>query len=186
MKIRQATYEDIEALMEIFAAAKQIMRASGNMHQWNDGYPSREVVMRDIDRGHCYVMCENESIIGTMALIPGPDPTYSYIEGEWPGDEPYYVIHRIATAAPGRNVAKRMYDWAFEHIAHLQDDDCAQSDDSTPSVSTIRIDTHRDNCIMKHILTKYGFKMCGVIYLADGAPRDAYYLKSDATVSDRS
>ena len=165
MKIRQATYEDIDALMEIFAVAKQIMRASGNMHQWNDGYPSREVVMRDIDRGHCYVMCENESIIGTMALIPGPDPTYSYIEGEWPGDEPYYVIHRIATAAPGRNVAKRMYDWAFEHIL---ENGC----------NVIRIDTHRDNCIMKHILTKYGFTMCGVIYLADGAPRDAYYLKS--------
>ena len=168
MKIRQATYEDIEALMEIFAAAKQIMRASGNMHQWNDGYPSREVVMRDIDRGHCYVMCENESIIGTMALIPGPDPTYSYIEGEWPGDEPYYVIHRIATAAPGRNVAKRMYDWAFEHIL---ENGC----------NVIRIDTHRDNCIMKHILTKYGFTMCGVIYLEDGAPRDAYYLKSIPT-----
>jgi L-amino acid N-acyltransferase YncA len=172
MKIRQATYEDLEALMEIFAAAKQIMRASGNMHQWNDGYPSREVVMHDIDGGHCYVMCEDagqaERIIGTMALIPGPDPTYSYIEGEWPGDEPYYVIHRIATAAPGRNVAKRMYDWAFEHIL---ENGC----------NVIRIDTHRDNCIMKHILTKYGFTMGGVIYLADGAPRDAYYLKSIPT-----
>lgn len=178
--------------MEIFAAAKQIMRASGNMHQWNDGYPSREVVMRDIDRGHCYVMCEAagvdesqaagtecggqpERIIGTMALIPGPDPTYSYIEGEWPGDEPYYVIHRIATAAPGRNVAKRMFDWAFEHIRRVGQV-AGRSSESSEPISTIRIDTHRDNCIMKHILTKYGFTMCGVIYLADGAPRDAYYL----------
>lgn len=183
--------------MEIFAAAKQIMRASGNMHQWNDGYPSREVVMRDIEGGHCYVMCEAagvddsqaagtecggqaESIIGTMALIPGPDPTYSYIEGAWPGDEPYYVIHRIATAAPGRNVAKRMFDWAFEHIRRVGQV-AGRSSESSEPISTIRIDTHRDNCIMKHILTKYGFTMCGVIYLADGAPRDAYYLKfSDA------
>lgn len=181
--------------MDIFAAAKQIMRASGNMHQWNDGYPSREAVMRDIEGGHCYVMCEAagvderqaagtecggvgqpERIIGTMALIPGPDPTYSYIEGEWPGDEPYYVIHRIATAAPGRDVAKRMFDWAFEHIRRVGQVDGRSSESSEP-ISTIRIDTHRDNCIMKHILTKYGFTMCGVIYLADGAPRDAYYLK---------
>ena len=172
--------------MEIFEGAKRIMRASGNLQQWNDGYPSREVVMRDIEAGHCYVLCEigdvdqapdavrehsTEQIIATMALIPGPDPTYSYIEGEWPGEEPYYVIHRIATATPGRDVARIMYDWAFEYIK---------------PASTIRIDTHRDNCIMKHILTKYGFKMCGVIYLEDGAPRDAYYLKSDATVSGRS
>ena len=195
MKIRQATYDDMETLMDIFAAAKQIMRASGNMHQWNDGYPSREAVMRDIEGGHCYVMCEAagvderqaagtecggvgqpERIIGTMALIPGPDPTYSYIEGEWPGDEPYYVIHRIATAAPGRDVAKRMFDWAFEHIRRVGQVDGRSSESSEP-ISTIRIDTHRDNCIMKHILTKYGFTMCGVIYLADGAPRDAYYLK---------
>lgn len=185
--------------MDIFAAAKQIMRASGNMHQWNDGYPSREVVMRDIDAGHCYVMCEAagvdesqaagtecggvgqaESIIGTMALIPGPDPTYSYIEGEWLGDEPYYVIHRIATAAPGRNVAKRMFDWAFDHIRRVGQV-AGRSSESSETTSTIRIDTHRDNCIMKHILTKYGFTMCGVIYLADGAPRDAYYLKSIPT-----
>ena len=58
MKIRQATYEDLEALMEIFEGAKRIMRASGNLQQWNDGYPSREVVMRDIEAGHCYVLCD--------------------------------------------------------------------------------------------------------------------------------
>ena len=201
MKIRQATYEDMEALMEIFVAAKQIMRASGNLQQWNDGYPSREVVLRDIEAGHCYVMCEicdagqvgeageagqagdAEHIIGTMALIPGPDPTYSYIEGEWPGDEPYYVIHRIATAAPGRNVARTMFDWAFEHIGMTTGSLPSSASQSCGGFSTIRIDTHRDNCIMKHILTKYGFKMCGVIYLANGAPRDAYYLKSVAPLA---
>ena len=181
MKIRQATYEDIDALMEIFEGAKRIMRASGNLQQWNDGYPSKEVVMHDIEAGHCYVLSEAGEenagrVIGTMALIPGPDPTYSYIEGEWPGEEPYYVIHRIATAAPGKNVARAMFDWAFEYIRHAD----TQTDAGPRPASTIRIDTHRDNCIMKHILTKYGFKMCGVIYLADGAPRDAYYLKSGA------
>jgi hypothetical protein len=117
-----------------------------------------------------------ERIIGTMALIPGPDPTYSFIEGEWPGDAPYYVIHRIATAAPGRNVARVMFDWAFEHIRR-EGQVPGRCFASTDPISTIRIDTHRDNCIMRHILTKYGFTMCGVIYLADGAPRDAYYLQ---------
>ena len=40
--------------------------------------------------------------------------------------------------------------------------------------ATIRIDTHADNVIMHHLLRKYGFAMCGVIRLADGAPRTAY------------
>ena len=161
MIIRPATFSDIGSLMEIFEGAKKIMRSSGNLQQWTDGYPSREMVTDDIEHGHCHVLCDEETIVGTMALIPGPDPTYSYIEGSWLDDRPYYVIHRIATSVPGRNVAQMMFDWAYGHIREK-------------GCSVIRIDTHRDNCIMKHILTKYGFRLCGVIYLQDGAPRDAY------------
>ena len=161
MVIRPATYSDIEALMDIFEGARKIMRESGNLNQWNNGYPSTEIVREDIDNGNCHVLIDNDMIIGTMALIPGPDPTYLKIDGKWQNDEPYYVIHRIATSISGRNVAKVMLDWAFGHIAEA-------------GCHVIRIDTHRDNCIMKHILGKYGFAPCGVIYLADGAPRDAY------------
>lgn len=163
MSIRQATYADVEAVMRLFEGAKAIMRASGNLHQWNDDYPSEEVVLKDIESGHCHIAYEGNDIIGVMALIPGPDPTYSYIEGSWPDGNPYYVIHRIAAPVPGRNIAATMLDWAFDHIA-------------TKGYDTIRIDTHRDNCIMKHILTKYGFSECGVIYLENGDPRDAYCL----------
>ena len=159
MGIRLATYNDISTLLQIFEGAKAIMRKSGNMHQWNGGYPAEDIVRNDIEEGNCLVLCDEGRIIGTMALIKGPDHTYAEIEGEWPDDAPYYVIHRIATASEGRNVAKQMLDWAFGHIGECR---------------VIRIDTHRDNCIMKHILEKYGFRMCGVIRLDDGSPRDAY------------
>lgn len=162
MQIRQATNNDIDKLMEIFDKAKAIMRSCGNLQQWNNGYPAHEIIKADIDNGNCYVLCDKDEIIGTMALIQGPDPTYTYIEGEWPDQEPYYVIHRIATSAPGRNAAKAMLDWAFEHIA-------------PKGFHVIRIDTHADNCIMHHILPKYGFTRCGVIYLENGDPRDAYH-----------
>ena len=131
MQIRQAIYSDLSALMKIFDGAKRIMRASGNLLQWNDGYPSEDIVRSDIEAGHCFVACDDCSILGTMALIQGPDPTYAYIEGQWPDNEPYYVIHRIATDAPGRNLASQMYDWAYEYI-------------ESKGYTTIRIDTHRD------------------------------------------
>ena len=79
--LRKATYEDLPYLMEIFHKAKGIMRASGNMHQWNDSYPSEEIVRQDIEAGNCIVLCNDERIIATMAFIPGPDPTYAHIEG---------------------------------------------------------------------------------------------------------
>ena len=160
MKIRKATYDDIPVLMQLFEHAKEIMRASGNMHQWGNGYPSVEIVRGDIDAGACHVLCSSDgSIAATMAFIPGPDPAYSVIEGgEWLNNEPYYVIHRIAVAAAGKGCARLMLDWAFERTG------------------TVRIDTHRDNVIMHHILRSYGFSFCGVIHLANGDPRDAYQL----------
>ena len=168
MEIRQATYADIDLLMQIFGKARQIMRECGNAHQWRDTYPSEEIVREDVRSGHCFVACEDGMILGTMALIPCPEPTYAHIDGEWPDDEPYYAIHRVATNAPGRNIASKMFDWAFEHIRMF-------------GCNVVRIDTHRDNCIMKHVLSKYGFKMCGVIYLENGDPRDAYHMAKPCT-----
>ena len=166
--IRKATYDDLPELMEVFGRAREIMRASGNMNQWNDGYPSEEIVRKDIDEGVCYVLPERgkdgkERIIATMAFIPGPDPTYARIyDGEWLDESPYHVIHRIAAAEPGHNVAFTLLDWAF-----LQ-------------TGNIRIDTHKDNVIMQHILAKQGFTHCGTIYLANGDPREAYQMSLKA------
>lgn len=156
--IRQATYEDIPELMEIFRCARQIMRASGNMNQWNDSYPSEDIVREDISKGVCYVLCEQTSrILATMAFIPGPDPTYAKIyDGQWLDDSPYHVIHRIAVRESCHKAADRLLEWAF-----------TQTD-------SIRIDTHKDNAIMHHIMQKHGFTRCGIIYLLSGAPREAF------------
>ena len=155
--IRKATYDDLPVLMDVFRKARGIMRSSGNMHQWNDGYPSETVVRKDIDNGHCVVLCEEGEVVATMAFIPGPDPTYAEIyDGGWLSDEPYHVIHRIAVAEPGHNAAKALLDWGFGQAG------------------SIRIDTHKDNVIMQHVLSKYGFTHCGMILLANGDPREAY------------
>ena len=161
MTIRRATYSDIDTLMSVFANARKIMHSCGNLHQWSESYPGREIVLSDIDGGHCHVLLDNDEIIGTMSLIPGPEPTYSAIDGEWSNDAPYFVIHRMAATVPGRNIAQRLFEWAFGYIL-------------SRGCSVIRIDTHMDNVIMKHILEKYGFTMCGIIRLPDDTLRDAY------------
>ena len=163
MHIRKAKIDDIPALMHVFECAKGIMRASGNLYQWSCGYPSEDVVRCDIEQGVCYVATEGESaeIAGVMSFISGPDPTYAVIkDGAWLNDNHYSVIHRIAVAKPGKGVARFFLDWAFQQCG------------------TVRIDTHRDNVIMHHVLKKYGFSFCGVIYLLNGEPRDAYQLTS--------
>jgi len=158
--IRPALEEDIPSIMPVLDAAKGIMRASGNMNQWVDGYPSEEVVLNDIRSAHGFVVTDSGTIVGYFAYIPSPEPTYSYIEGgSWLDDTlPYHVIHRIGSIPEAHGIFKSIMDWCRRQDPHL------------------RIDTHRDNRIMQHCILRYGFRYCGIIYLASGAERLAYCL----------
>ena len=74
--IRQAEERDVAEILRIYAAARAFMRASGNLMQWSGGYPSEEIVRRDI-ADHVSWVLENERghLYAVFALIPGDDPT---------------------------------------------------------------------------------------------------------------
>ena len=159
IKIRKTQPTDIAILMDICEQAKHIMRKDGNMLQWRGNYPSREIVIADIEQGNSYVCTDDtEEIIGTFAFIRGNDPTYTHIyEGKWVEDTlPYGVIHRLASTEHSKGVANACLQWCYEQIPNL------------------RADTHRDNHILQYILKKHGFKYCGIILLANGDERLAF------------
>ena len=139
-------------------AARGIMRASGNMGQWINGYPDESALRSDIAVAGGYVIEDGGGIVAYFAFLPSPEPTYSYIEGgAWIDDSlPYHVIHRIGSLPEVHGVFSCMLDY------------CSQSE------KNIRIDTHRDNRIMQHLLERHGFTYCGIIYLASGDERLAY------------
>ncbi len=58
MNIRKAFRKDLAAIMAVLEAAKGIMRASGNMGQWVNGYPSEEVILHDIEKDYGFVVEE--------------------------------------------------------------------------------------------------------------------------------
>ena len=49
-------------ILKVMDAAKKIMRQSGNMHQWVDGYPSEDVIMTDMGKNGGFVV-EDGSLI---------------------------------------------------------------------------------------------------------------------------
>ena len=48
--IREARPTDMAEIRQVMDAAKKIMRQSGNMHQWGEGYPSEAVITADMER----------------------------------------------------------------------------------------------------------------------------------------
>lgn len=150
--------EDVPVIMRLVDEARGIMRSCGNMDQWTNGYPSVETITHDIDNGHCYLCVEQGGeVVASFAFIPGPEPTYNEIfEGQWLDDKPYHVVHRLASTVASHGVFDDVMDYCIGVAGCL------------------RIDTHRDNVIMRHVIERYGFTYCGIIYLADGAERLAY------------
>lgn len=157
--IRKASASDIDAMMDIFECGKQIMRSDGNMTQWTGGYPQRDLVAAEIERGNSYVvLAPNGVVVATFALILTDDPTYKVIyNGQWADDVlPYATIHRIASRADYSDVARQCFNFAWSVRPNL------------------RVDTHADNRIMQHVLLKNGFRYCGVIHLLNGDERLAF------------
>ena len=156
--IREAKPIDITDVMQVMEAAKKIMRSSGNMYQWGDGYPSESVIFSDMEKHGGYVIEDAGRIVAYFAFLPSPEPTYSKIyNGEWLDDTlPYHVIHRIASYPEAHGIFSTIMDFCFSHD------------------SNIRIDTHNDNRIMQHNIEKHGFTYCGIIYLVNGDERLAY------------
>ena len=156
--IRKATMVDIPSIMPVFDEARQKMQVSGNWKQWINGYPSVEVVVRDIELQGGFVIEDDGQIVGYFAFLPSPEPTYKQIfNGQWLDDTlPYHVIHRMGGKHGTHGIFSSVMEFAFAHDRN------------------IRIDTHRDNVIMQHNLAKHGFAYCGIIYLASGDERLAY------------
>ncbi len=141
--IREARPSDMAEIMKVMDAAKRIMRQSGNMHQWTDGYPSEAVITADMEKDGGYVIEDGDKIVGYFAFLPSPEPTYARIyEGKWLDDMcPYHVVHRIASYPQAHGIFSSIMDFCFSHDPN------------------IRIDTHRDNTIMQHNIAKHGFSV---------------------------
>ena len=93
--IREARPTDIAEIMQVMDAAKKIMRQSGNMHQWGEGYPS-------------------EAVIFTYARI---------YEGKWIDDtQPYHVIHRIASYPDAHGIFCSIMEFCFSNDENIRID----------------------------------------------------------------
>lgn len=172
--IRQAKMCDLSSLMEIIAEARGTIATLG-IDQWQDGYPQREIIEKDVKDGssYCIENTENGEILATFGVFHSGDFTYDKIfGGSWlTGDSPsalfdkvsYTAIHRVAISlkSRGQGLSTALIDFAVDKARKL-------------GKRSIRIDTHEGNIVMRKMLEKHGFVHCGTIYLDSGDSRVAY------------
>ncbi len=175
MQIRMAKESDLPGMLAIYERARKFMRETGNPDQWKDTEPRPEVVLEGIRGQKAFLAVADETeardmkakdakeeILGVFYFAIEDDATYRQIfDGAWKNEEPYGVIHRVASAGKAKGFAESCFAWCERQ--------CLAS-----GCRNLRIDTHRDNRVMQHVLEKNGFVFCGKIFLKDGAMRLAY------------
>lgn len=157
LSIRPAASQEIPDIMRIYEKARCFMRENGNPDQWPDGYPSRAFLEVALKEHELYVVKADGVVHGVFTFFLHPDPTYAVLqEGAWLSNEAYGTLHLIAGDGEIHGLFGAVVAFADSVTPHL------------------RVDTHPDNKVMQHVVTKAGFQCCGSIRLPDGAPRYVY------------
>ena len=145
VEVRRAEPSDLERVMEVLGEGREALGELG-IDQWQRGYPSEEVVRRDIVGGNCWVAVPEDAdgaIMATACIMLNGEPSYA-------------TVHRVAVSSQGtrRGLARLL----FSHAESLARD---------AGYRSVRVDTHEGNVRMRTLLPSLGYSQCGVVMLAD-------------------
>ena len=151
LTFRKAVQDDLPGMMALVKQAQAYIASQG-IDQWQDGYPSEDILAEDICLGRIYVYDDDGAIASITVMTDEPEPVYNNIEGEWLSSEPYLTIHRMALDDSHRHsgLAAKIIEHAVEMAKSM-------------NLSAVRADTHRGNKAMRRFLEKSGFAERGIV-----------------------
>lgn len=167
--LRKAKNNELDKILQIINEGKQFLKEQG-INQWQHGSPGCSDVENDIKQETSYVYELDGKIVGT-AMLNTYDADYEKYLTIWTKCNNYLVIHRLAVKKEYRS----------QGIGHKFMNDIILFAKEN-SVEYIRIDTHKDNVIMRKYLSKNNFKELDEIKLSmknslDDKERITYELK---------
>lgn len=152
MQLIRANRAQLTNIMDIIEDGRRALNKLG-LNQWQDGYPAIEDIQQDIEKQMSYVLIEDSTIIGTVALDPFGETAYENLfDGQWRFDMPYLTVHRMAIAEHvaakgiGTQFLKRIEEIAIEK-----------------NIPQIRLDTHEENTVMQRVALKNDYVYAGKV-----------------------
>lgn len=143
--------QDLETCWRIINEGREFQREQGFV-QWDDTYPTVDLIREDIKAQKGYVLKIDGVIAGYMFIDFSGEPAYLNIKGQWRSEQKYGVVHRMAFSKDFQG--KGLSCITFKLIEKFFVEN---------GVKYIRMDTDFPNKRMQHVLTKNGFVNCGII-----------------------
>lgn len=155
MKLRQANMTELQILMDIIKQASEKLQQQG-IFQWDEMYPTEEIIREDIRREELYVLSEAEEIFALVVLNEEQDDSYS--EANWLGEqENVAVIHRLCvnSAYQHRGIGKKVLA-AAEHLLKEK------------GYKGIRLDAFTNNPYALRLYENTGYRRIGEVTFRKG------------------
>jgi ribosomal protein S18 acetylase RimI-like enzyme len=149
--IEKALLNDLEKLYTITKSCANHMIKNA-IFQWNDSYPSKQVLQEDIELQQIWKLTHKNTIVGIIVLTEIEDKEYEGVKWLTKNDKNLY-IHRLAVHPnfQGKGYAQKLMDFA-------------ESFASKNSYKSIRLDTFSKNKRNQTFYEKRKYKKLGSIY----------------------
>lgn len=167
--IRRATTKDIPHIKSITAACAQHMIKQG-IYQWNEHYPSLDILTKDVVANTVYVYLENDNIVGTIMLSLEMDDFYATIKWLTPNAKQLYV-HRLAVhpTFQGKGIARKLMDFGE---AFAKENNCR----------SVRLDTFSQNPRNNRFYQARNYQRVGEVFFALKSEHPFYCYEKVLTI----
>lgn len=159
--IKKAEPQDIKRIKSITEACARHMISQG-IFQWNENYPSLNILTQDVKNGEVYVYEVEQGLVGTVMFSFNMDDFYSEIQWQTPNDKQLYV-HRLAVHPEyqGKGIAQKLMDFG-ETLA--KENNCL----------SVRLDTFSKNPRNNRFYQARNYQQVGQVFFSQKSPHPFY------------
>ncbi len=153
--IKLVSADHLDEVMEIYRAATRKMDEM-NILQWDEDYPSREIIEEDIQKETMYGYFEGDELCAVGVLNEKQSEEYKEVAWKFPDDQPL-VLHRLVVSPKHQNkgISKQMIRFAEEYAEKHR-------------YKTIRFDAFMENPVSTGVYRRAGYTVSGTVTFRKG------------------
>ncbi|OFZ53920.1 MAG: hypothetical protein A3D92_03595 [Bacteroidetes bacterium RIFCSPHIGHO2_02_FULL_44_7] len=144
---------EIDEIIALTQACGRHMRENG-IDQWDEQYPDRTSIERDLQTGTLFALRDTEKILGIVVLNEKQDEEYAEISWSTSEGDKNLIVHRLAVlpSFQGKGLARQLMDFA-EDFGREQ------------GYAAIRLDTYSQNPGNQRFYRARGYRDLGPVFL---------------------